>query len=80
MKMFVFAVVIMLLTFLGLVVKFSRWGKNSLKCFHRNLTGFELQKKSLKVPKDLSGRRRALFGKTISVNDLYYFASVNELG
>ena len=52
----------------------------ALKCFHRNLTGFQLQKKSLKVSKDFSGSRRALFGKTISVNDLYYFASVNELG
>ena len=29
-KMLVFAMVIMFLTFLGLGIKFSRWGKNSL--------------------------------------------------
>ena len=29
-KMFVFAMVIVFLTFLGLGIKFSRWGKNSL--------------------------------------------------
>ena len=51
-----------------------------LKCFHRNLTGFQLQYKPLKVSKDLSGSRWALFGETISVNDLHCFASVNELG
>ena len=57
--------------------EFMRW---KLKCFHRNLTGFQLQKKSLKVSKDLSGSRWALFGETISVNDHHYFAFVNELG
>ena len=30
MKMLVFAMVIVFLTFLGLGIKFSRWGKNSL--------------------------------------------------
>ena len=30
MKMLVFAMIIAVLTFLGLGVKFSRWGKNSL--------------------------------------------------
>ena len=36
-----------------------------LKCFHRNLTGFQLQWKPLKVSKDLSGSRWALFGKRL---------------
>ena len=34
----------------------------------------------LKVSEDISGSRWALFGKTISVDNLYYFVSVNELG
>ena len=34
----------------------------------------------LKVSKDLSESRWVLFGETISVNDLCYFVSVNELG
>ena len=34
----------------------------------------------LKVSEDLSGSRWTLFRETISVNDLYYFVSVKELG
>ena len=30
MKLFAFAIIILFLTFLGLGVKFSKWGKNSL--------------------------------------------------
>ena len=32
MKMYAFAIIIVFLTFLGLGVRFSRWGKNSLGC------------------------------------------------
>ena len=53
-------------------------GASDAKCFHRSLTGFQLQWKPLKVSKDLSGRRWALFGETISLNDLYYFVSVSS--
>ena len=48
--------------------------------FHRNLTGFQLQYKPLKVSKNLSGSRWALFEETISFNDFYYFVPANELG
>ena len=44
------------------------------------LDRFSTTIEAIKVSKDLSGSRWALFGETISVNDLYYFASVNELG
>ena len=47
-----------------------------LKCFHRNLTGFRVQKKQLKASSELSGSRCVLFVETISLNGLTCFVSV----
>ena len=47
-----------------------------IKCFHRNLTGFQVQQKPLKASGELSGSRWALFVETISVNGSTCFASV----
>ena len=48
-----------------------------LQCFHQNLTGFQFQQKPFKVSEDVSGSRLALFGETISVNDLYVVYSIH---
>ena len=50
------------------------------KVLPSKLDRFRTSIEAIKVSKDFSGSRWALFGETISVNDLYYFVSVNELG
>ena len=58
----------------------TEWKVSGTKVFPSKLDRFPTSIEAIEVSKDLSGSRWALFGETISVNYLYYFVSVNELG